>query len=892
MFSVDQSMLEHILAEVRQKCCFDDCRANFLAHAAKFLEHNNSVVRNNHRNGATGHETVTNLTKITDTLVASLFEFALVDIPAPLPCALIALGGYGRCEMNPRSDIDLMFYVDDSSSPFILKVSERMLYMLWDLGMDVGHSVRNEAQCLSIASNDLTACTSLLDSRLICGDDGLYIHYSTRVLPSIVKNNSASFIRDKVTEHKNRLKKFGSSVYMLEPNIKEGEGGLRDLHTTMWLCKVKYKVSNLRGLVIKGVISEEEEQEFRDSLDYLWRIRSELHYLSPRKNEQLLFEQQEKIAAFLGYQDNKSALAVEQFMRDYYEAATRVEHLTSTMIARATDRVNVEHGLLGYMRRRNLDEDFYALKGELFTRSDALFTEKPKTMMKCFSLMQRHKLKLSLPLKTMIRHSLHLVNDKFRRSRQVSEYFLEILRYKKDVYETLFQMHHLLFLNKYIPEFNRIYCQVQHDAYHIYTVDTHTLFAVREITRLWSGEYAEKKPLLTRLAGEIEKPGLMIIAVLLHDIGKGEGHKHCEKGAVMIPTIARRLGLGKEDSKRLEFLVRNHLQMAYISQRRDLHDHHLIAQFAQIMENSENLKMLYLLTFADIKAVGPDVWSEWKGFLLQELYEKTYAVMERGNFQAEQSSDKLRKRKRNVIDKLAEDFDIKDIRECLRNFSTRYLMSYRSTDIAKHMQVILTRGRRTVAMLVEHNHEQCYTNVIISTVDIPGLFSLIAGVMASNGINILGAQIFTQKNGVAIDILQVGANGKIYTSTAKWQRIEEQLNWYVEGRGHIDELVHKKEKSILNLAHAAPEVTVRVDIDNDVSFEYTVIDIATKDKVGLLYQLTNRFKQLGLYIYLSKITTKGDMAGDTFYVQDIFGHKVTDPAKLAEIRQALLDELR
>lgn len=885
-------MLEYILAEGRQKCSFDDCRASFLAHATKFLEKNKTIVRNNHRNGATGFETVTHLTQITDTLVTTLFEFALVDIPAPLPCALIALGGYGRCEMNPRSDIDLMFYVHDSSSPFILKVSERMLYMLWDLGLDVGHSVRNELECLSIASKDLTACTSLLDSRLICGDEELYMHYSTRVLPSIVKNNSSSFMRDKINEHKSRLKKFGSTVYMLEPNIKEGEGGLRDLHTTMWLCKVKYKVKNMRGLVIKGVISEEEEQEFRDSLDYLWRIRSELHYLSPRKNEQLLFDQQEKIAAFLGYQDNKTALAVEQFMRDYYEAATRVEHLTSTMIARATDRVNVEHGLLGYMRRRNLDEDFYALKGELFSRSDELFNEKPETMMTCFGLIQRHKLALSLPLKTMIRQSLHQVNDKFRRSRQVSETFLEILRYKKDVYETLFQMHHLLFLNRYIPEFKRIYCQVQHDAYHIYTVDTHTLFAVREIARLWAGDYAEKKPLLTRVAAEIEKPGLMIISVLLHDIGKGEGHKHCEKGAVMIPTIARRLGLGKEDSKRLEFLVRHHLQMAYISQRRDLHDHHLIAQFAKTMENSENLKMLYLLTFADIRAVGPDVWSEWKGFLLQELYEKTYAVMERGNFQTEQSSDKLRKRKRNVVDKLGDEFDSKEIRECLRNFTTRYLMSYRSDDIVKHMRVILSRGRRTVAMQVEHNQEQCYTNVIISTVDIPGLFSLIAGVMASNGINILGAQIFTQKNGVAIDVLQVGTHGHIYSNAEKWKHIEEQLNWYVEGRGRIDALVYKKEKSLLNLAHAAPDVPVKVDIDNDVSFEYTVIDIATKDKVGLLYQLTNRFKQLGLYIYLSKITTKGDMAGDTFYVQDIFGHKVSDPAKVVEIRQALLDELR
>jgi [protein-PII] uridylyltransferase len=815
----------------------------------------------------------------------------MVDLDKNFPCSLIALGGYGRSEMAPRSDIDLMFFVEDSTNPLILKISERILYILWDMGLDVGHSVRTEPQCQTIAANDLTACTSLLDSRFICGDKVLFQHYWDKILPIIVKSNSSHFMRDKVVEHKNRLKKYGSSVYLLEPNIKEGEGGLRDLHTTLWLCKVKYKVTSLRGLVIKGVMTELEKKEFLTSLDYLWRIRCELHYLSTRKNEQLHFEQQEQIAKFLGFEDTKGALAVEQFMQTYYEHATRTEHFTATLIARATERENVQHGLIGYVRRRNIDDGFYALKGELFHAKDDIFVEKPEALMQAFWLMQRHQLDMSLPLKTLIRSHLPHVNDSFRRSKRVNEIFLDILRYKKLVYETLFQMHHLLFLNHYIPEFKRIYCQVQHDAYHIYTVDTHTLFAVQEITRLWGGDYAETKPVLTKIANEIEKPELMILAVLLHDIGKGEGHKHCEKGAAMVPTIARRLGLGKESSRRLEFLVRNHLQMAHIAQRRDLHDIHLITQFAQMMDGSENLKMLYLLTFGDIKAVGPDVWTAWKGFLLLELYEKTYAVMERGNFYTEKYSEKLRTRKRKVKAILSEDYDSKIVSDCLRNFSTRYLMSYRSSEIARHMRVILERGQNTLSMQVEHNIEQCFTNVIISTVDIPGLFSLITGVMAANGVNILGAQIFTQKSGIAVDILQVGSNGQIYANSSKWQKIEKQLNWYLEGRGVVDDLIQKKEKSLLELSHAAPDVVVRVDIDNEVSHEYTVVDITTKDKVGLLYKLTDCFKKMGLYIYISKITTQGEVAGDTFYVQDIFGHKIIDNEKLAEIQNTLLDTL-
>ncbi|OQY20624.1 MAG: [protein-PII] uridylyltransferase [Desulfobacteraceae bacterium 4572_35.1] len=891
VFTVDKTLFSKILNNARHQHSFDNLRTDFLEYARIFLDKHQIIVRENHRSGASGSESVTHLTEMTDALVAALFEFVMVDVEQPPPCVMIALGGYGRCEMNPRSDIDLMFYVEDSNSPFIHQLSERMLYLFWDLGLDVGHSVRNETECHNIAAKDLSACTALLDSRLICGNETLFNHYSREVLPSIIKANSKHFIRDKIDEHLSRQKKYGSTVYLLEPNIKEGKGGLRDLHTTMWICKVKYKVKNLRGLLIKGVISENEENQFRASLNYLWQIRTELHYLSTRKNEQMHFEQQEKIAAFLGYKDTKAALAVEQFMRDYYKAASRVEHLTSTLIARATDRLIIEHGSIGFGRRRNVDEGFYAFKGELFVSNDSLFIRNPPAIMKAFCLIQVHKIELSLQLKTMIRDNLHLINDKFRRSRKVNEVFLSILGYKKNVYSTLSQMHHLLFLNHYIPEFKKIYCQVQHDAYHIYTVDTHTLFAVQELNKLWSGEYADKKPLLTKLAEEIEKPSLLTLAVLLHDIGKGQGHNHCDKGAVMIPTIARRLGLGKEDSIRLEFLVRNHLQMAHISQRRDLNDYHLIAQFAQLMDNSENLKMLYLLTFSDIKAVGPDVWSEWKGFLLKELYEKTYTVMERGNFAREQFSEKIRKRKRNIVARLSDDFGEKEIKDCLRNFSTRYLMSYRSADIAKHMRVILNRGQRTLAMHVEHNREQCFTNVIISTLDIPALFSLITGVMANNGVNILGAQIFTQKNGVAVDILQVGLDGQIYDDDVKWKNIEEKLNWYLEGRGSVEEMMQKKERSSFDLSHPAPEVIVQVEIDSDVSQEYTVIDIATRDKVGLLYQLTNIFSKLGLYIYVSKITTKGDMAGDTFYVQDIFGAKITQLDKLQEIRQTLMDEL-
>jgi [protein-PII] uridylyltransferase len=358
----------------------------------------------------------------------------------------------------------------------------------------------------------------------------------------------------------------------------------------------------------------------------------------------------------------------------------------------------------------------------------------------------------------------------------------------------------------------------------------------------------------------------------------------------MIPTIARRLGLNREDSERLEFLVRNHLQMAHISQRRDLHDDRLIVQFGRRMGMSENLKMLYLLTFADIKAVGPDVWSEWKGFLLQELYEKTYEVLERGNFQMEKRSEKVRNRKRKVVELLEEEFDAREVKEVLREMSTRYLLSHRSKEIVNHIRLILARKDRPLVMKVEPEAEGNYSNVTIVTLDIPGLFAKITGVMAANSINILGAQISTMNNGVALDVLQAcSPAGEIIADAGKWRRVEENLTEVIEGRVKVADLVKKRHRSNLLPSQPRPRFPNKVEIDNEVSDEYTVIDIFAHDRIGLLYQITKTLKDLGLYIGVSKISTKVDQVADTFYVSDIFSQKITFEEKIEEIRKKLLE---
>ena len=875
---------------------FEERRTSLLAAARAFLDYHRDACLARHRAGAGGAEVVACVTAFTDTLIRNLYRCTTADwaIEQRPNTALIALGGYGRAELNPRSDIDLMFFCGDKTREHAEMVAQRILYLLWDLNLDVGYSVRTAKECLLLAGQDLTIRTALLDARFLAGDEGLFGEFGKQVLQSVLDRNTQVFLNAKYEEHKARLAKYGASVYLLEPNIKESEGGLRDLHTAIWMARVKFKAASLGELVRKSVISEAELVQFQAAFDYLWRIRNELHYLSKRKNEQLHFDKQEAIAAFLGYRDSRKGPAVEQFMQDYYAHASQVEHLSASLISQTMHQPERSAKVFGVFRRRMVGKDFFIYANELKAVSKGLFAERPAAMMEAFAHAKRLDARLSIELKGMIRSNLHLINDRFRRSREISELFLEILRTPGGIARTLQDMHHLTFLNRYIPEFERIYCKVQHDAYHIYTVDTHTLFCIEELEKLWLGTYRERKPVYTQVANEVEKRELLVLAVLFHDIGKGEGKDHSNRGAEMIPTIARRLNLNREDSQRLEFLVRRHLDMAHISQRRDLHDDRLILDFARSMGMSENLRMLFLLTFADIKGVGPDVWSEWKGSLLQELYEKAFEVLERGDFYQDLRSERVRNRKRKVLEALSEDFGERAVRDLLQAVGTRYILSHRSAEIAEHLRLELGRGNAPVALQLTADHDRDYSRVMVSTLDVPGLFSMITGVMAANGINILGAQIYTRSNGSALDILHVNnPHGGVIDNPAKWERVRTQLQEVIEGRLKVAQLVARRKSTGLLPEPARPRYPDRIEFDTDISREYTVIDIFTYDRVGLLYRITRTLSDLGLYIYVAKISTKVDQAADTFYVKDIFGQKISAPDKLEEIRrtlQAALDE--
>ncbi len=877
---------------------FDLCRDSFLDAARLFLDSQRHRVLQLHDIGGSGEKVVAELTAVFDRLNDSLFKVVSRDLSdvALAGCSLIALGGYGRAEMNPRSDLDLMFFYAPAGKEAAKIIADRMLYLLWDLRLDVGSSVRSAEECVEEAQ-DSTVRSALLDSRLISGSLQLFDRYRETVGRFVLNQDTQRFIKLKLEERAERKRRYGSSVYLLEPNLKEGEGGLRELQEALWIARVKFKSDNLKGLLKKGVINEQDYQEYESALDYLWKIRNFLHFKGKgqRKSDQLTFEQQQLLADFFGFKKKRRDSAVEQFMQEYYAHAIQVEHLSTTLILTATQpgtppRKNV----FNFLSRRNLEDGFYVIRGELRAKEDQRLLEDPTLMMVAFELAQKHEVQLCLELKQLIRENTHLVNDELRRSKRINHSFMQILRYPKGVSKILRKMHHLQFLNAFIPEFKKIYCQVQFDLYHIYTVDIHTLFAVEEMEKLWHGDYQQVHPMLTEVASNIEKRELLLLAILFHDIGKGGGKDHSARGAEMIPTIARRLRLNREDSQRLEFLVLNHLQMAHISQRRDLQDFKLISQFADLMGMSENLRMLYLLTFADIKAVGPDVWSEWKGSLLRELYEKTYDALEKNEFYQEKRSEKIRNRKRNIRKALLGDFSESRVNKAINSLHTRYLMSYRSRDIIPHLRLALSRGKKTLVMQVHHNREAEYTELTLATIDSTGLYSQIAGVLAAHSINILGAQIHTRKTGAVLDILQVNSLiGGTVEKQQKWQRVEADLCEVLEGRIFVEDLFNKcpEPDYLKSTSQQQPQQGNKVEIDNTVSDRYTVIDIFATDKVGLLYAITKTLNELGLYIAVSKISTKVDQVADVFYVCDIFSQKITDPVKLEEIRSALLRQL-
>jgi [protein-PII] uridylyltransferase len=830
-------------------------------------------IRSAHFAGASGNEVVERRTALIDRVLSD--AYAQVAAAGTMP-ALLAIGGYGRGELNPYSDIDIMFLCRDNTDR---QRAPQLLYLLWDAGLDVGYSVRTIKDCVSLAQQDIKIRTSLLESRLIAGDTGLYESFLTAMRSETFYWKASSFITEKISERVATRQKFGGSIYLREPNIKECEGGLRDFHTALWIAFVHYRISSFSQLVTQGIITEVQYARFLRSRSFLWRLRNEIHYLSNRKNDHLTFDLQERTAKDFHYRDSTHLLAVERFMKSYFLHARNIREFSNLVIDAALRKPS---------RRwfeRTLSLGPFKLVGRtLVLASDDVSRNNAPLIMTAFEIAQSRHATISDHLQAVIRGAV--VSDEDRTSAAVSQAFRSILNNPDGLSETLTLMKDLRFLGKYLPEFRSIEALAKHDYYHLYTVDEHILLAIKNLQNLWTGSYPGHTTLVEAYRS-LKKRWVLNLAVLLHDLGKVYRRDHEYRGVDLAKTILARLGITGEDQEYILFLIKNHLIMTTLSQRRELTDQNVIARFSRLVRNRENLTMLYLLTFADVSAVNPSSWTQWKAALLQDLYERTLSYIDASAQVEEEERARILAAASRIRDAAARLFSTEEIDVFLASMPEQYIL-YTPTDGAvEHMDMVQKLPQEQLVIRHQHYPEKGYTELTVCAYDAYGMFYRTAGTIAAKNLNILSAQVYTSKNGVMLDTFQItDPEGNLYNYEPAWQSVLAELKTALMSKSKPPEpglyVTNKPFSSMI-----APAV----EFDNETSVSFTIIDVTGRDRVGFLYQVSKALYDLNLDIGSAKIVTEGARAMDSFYVTDLLRNKIIEDERLKKIMDVLLKVL-
>ncbi len=851
-----------------------------------------------HQAGAGGREIVKDYTVAMDRLMRAIYRFAETSSAHRIPrlnqrLTVIARGGYGRGELSPHSDIDLIFLHDYKPGPYIEVVTETILHALFDTHLEIGYAVRNIAECIKMAAIDLKEKTAILDTRYLAGDEKLYAQFEKTVSAEVLNRDQRTFFKAKLAESEERHHRFGDSVYLLEPNLKEGEGGLRDLHTAMWLAKAKYKIHNLDELVQKAVISEGEFLAIKAAQDFLFRVRNSLHFITRRHFDQLTFELQEQVAPMLGLSDGEGVSASARLMRQYYQQATAILRFSDELIGRVADEVT--RSRLPWRRTARQIRPGVVIQDRYLGLADTgLFARDPLNLVTIFADCQAHDAQLSGGAYQAVRDNLHLGLETLPYNPHAGTALMGILNSPERVAVTLEMMHRAGVLGAIVPEFGQLDGRVVHDLYHIYTVDRHSLAGVRELERLRSGQFKESNPLLTEVARNYDALPLVYLAMLLHDVGKGYGHDHDKRGAVLAAQICTRLGLDSEASDLVVFLVRHHLRMSEVAQKGDIDDDRTVDEFARSVDSIDRLKALYLMTFADMRAVSPKIYSNWRDMLLSELYMKSLKLLERGEKEAVDPQRRLALVKAQVGDQLeAAGAPPAAAMHFLEAMPARYFLTTPEADILHHFELIRTLGEeRPLACRHRVFPQLEFAEFVVATPDQPGLFAKIAGVLTANNLNILSARIVTNADDLALDVFRVSlGTGGVALEPERWLKVEQDLARVLRGEQEITELVAAAMHNLPGARKFTRRMATEVTIDNRVSENCTVIDVFSPDRVGLLFTITHTLFELGFIIHLARISTTADQALDVFYITDPAGHKIEDLEQLRLLKAALTERL-
>jgi [protein-PII] uridylyltransferase len=851
-----------------------------------------------------GRRCAERLCQMQDEIIRILFEFIggtvyRSSVPSDVEhMTVIATGGYGRGLLAPGSDIDLLFLLPYKQTAWGESVAEALLYCLWDMGLKVGHATRSVNECIRQAKADMTIRTAMLESRYLLGDVKLYEELTTRFDKEVVQGTAPEFVAAKLAEREERHRRAGQSRYLVEPNVKDGKGGLRDLHTLFWIAKYVYRVQEPEELIKRGVFDRGEYNLFRRCEDFLWSVRCNMHFLTGRAEERLSFDVQREIAVRLGYTEHPGQKDVERFMKHYFLTAKDVGYLTAILCARLEELEAKPAPVLSRViarlrparspKKLTGTDDFVIDNNRINIARADVFRRDPTNMIRLFNLAQKHNLAMHPEAMRVATHSLKLIDKDVREDEEANRLFIEILTSKNDAETVLRRMNEAGVLGAFVQAFGRIVAMMQFNMYHHYTVDEHLLRCIgvlNEIERGENPEVALSSDLIKTIRPEHRT--VLCVTLFLHDIAKGRPEDHSVAGARIARRLCPRLGLSAADTELVAWLIEVHLVMSTVAQSRDLSDRKTIENFAAVVQSLERLKLLTILTTADIRAVGPGVWNGWKAQLLRTLYYETEPVLTGGFSEvnrAQRVAGAQAEFRAAIKDWPADSLD--------RYIARHYPAYWLKVDLphklahARFVREIEAAGKR-LATCVSFDATRGVTELSVFAPDHPWLLSIIAGACALAGANIVDAQIYTTTDGLALDTISVTREFERDEDEARRaQRIGDAIEKAVRGELKLPDVVAKRAapKGRLKAFAIEPEVT----INNQWSNRYTVVEVTGLDRPGLLYELTTSLSKLNLNIASAHVATFGERVVDVFYVTDLTGAQITTATRQTAIKRPLL----
>ena len=857
-----------------------------------------AAIRQRLMEGASGTEIVTAQTDLVDGLIIGRYRNAVRQGGEAMmtagfqQCCLVALGGYGRREMAPYSDVDLMVLFRQEAAKIVPEFVGQVLHPLWDIGFQVGHSVRTIPDCISLGLSDATVRTSMMEARFLTGNAQLFQDFHSSYFRKVATVAVDKYLEQKLAERRREYEKFGETVYLLEPNVKKSQGGLRDLHLLQWAGIARYQAPTIRELSDRGMLSRQDYAVVSEAREFLLRVRALLHVHAGMAQEILSFDEQVWLAVRFGFEDRPHLLAVEQFMQQYYRHTMGLHEATVRFVRRCKPR-SIWARLTGWLPAAKL-EQYFVLNGETLTVPVELrprVIESPALLMRLFDLARVKCVAIEPALVEDIHRHMEGLADEGFRTPDVSRIFMSILA-GPGTAAILEAMHRAHLLEKLIPVCSSVRGLMQFNQYHKYTVDEHSLLAVAKVE-----SFAQDQGMLGEVYREVKRKDLLHLAVFLHDMGKGQEEDHSEVGRRIAEEMAARLGLDDAERRTVAFLVHRHLLMAHTAFRRDPNDEKVVLPFAREVGTPEVLRKLLVLTAADIAAVGPGVLTKWKESLLVELYLRTMQEVS-GEREAADAPERLKSIVTEVMQQPAfrgqADISSPWVEAQLRQFPLRYACGTSPRRIASHLSTIrrLTTGEVLVDSEFNEVLGTCEYAVVTFNDVIPGIFSKIAGVMAANGLQILDAQILTRQDGVVVDTFQV--TDPDYKGAPPRDRLESigaMIRSVLQGKEAVEAVVQRGTRLSASRSIGPARQATEVRIDNETSERYTIVDVFADDRQGLLYVITNAIFRQGLSVHAARISTRLDQAADVFYVTDAQGKKIEQAEQIEWIRQGVWTEI-